>query len=1072
MTLQPISSHYQRMRYISMITIKRIAVIFALSFVHQHTYAITYFVDSELGNDTWSGTLPTKAGSPSSDGPWQSLNRLATAALSPGDVIELQCGSKWVQTLRLKSSGTTDLPITIRPTSPTCGVPPSIDGSQGIDAHNWIRQNHDIYKFSWPNQKFINGSLASGVVGWSSWSAAGDQKLIHETNCPDSIGGCGAFTSSGKPGGSLLNSNNFQVEGGVTYSGGVSLRIPEGNRVKVLVRRGTPPYEPISAALWITGTGAWQKTSIAFTARYGVSNARLDIENPPEGTTFYFRNASLTPAFGEPVGAWVGDLPLLPAYHPNRGHNATRPNSAYATVAADANVVRSPYGGTGSTYLDIDPGLKLPPGVTPIPGNRLRIRTVNWRIDEVTITSVEGNRLNFKPATSYPVRAGHGYFLLGAGGTLDSLGEWLYDASTASASIWPPDENTSAEQIRVSVLEKGVDLSKQSNIIIEGINIRYTGMGIDLTNAQNITINSTSIANTVRKGILTTNAQQINITSNRFWRTGGDAIASFTSSSLSVRENDISESAVAINGGQVWSLPTPTSATIQAGKSASILDNRIKHSAGNGIWTLENGNVEKNAVTDSCLLINDCGGIYVNHASTNTKIVSNLIEGVTGNADGVIDTRTHAVGIYLDDLSTNMKIEGNSITGADFGIQVHNSFKNKVSGNTLFGNRQFQILLQEETNRMRVTGDIYDNAIENNILIPSRPAIAVMKQSSVGPTSDFGTFDGNHYSALLSNRIVGESAATAPYVERRFEEWQATSPNVSNARDGSGKVTNPIGYAASRIAGNNIIPNGKLTSGKLGWSSWNPRLPFGTLELENCTLIGPCLHHTAANSVGLVSSPNFSLKENVWYRVSFDAKTGESGQPFTVLVRRDGSFTNVGYESLMGKFETFTGGVEWTRYTFRFKATKSITAGDPSTGERGARVDFEQTPVGKTLYIGNLEIVPTSALESELNLNIITNASRDSTDIPCPTQDSAPEACANYVRFEDQQPISWPVNLPALSVEVIFTRDPSLVDSDADGIADVQDHCLKTPAAQVTDAVGCALAQIPDNSQNTGTTLP
>ncbi len=1042
-----------------MVIIKKVFVIVALCIV-QNAYATTYYIDSELGNDSWSGKLPIKTGGTSTDGPWQSLNHLANATLSPGDVVELQCGRKWIQTLRLKNSGTSDQPIIIRPISSTCEVRPTIDGSHSVDARNWVSHDTAIYKASWPVQKLQNGSLAEGVAGWTSWSASADQKLIHESSCPDSSSNCAAFTSTVGPGGSIAISNEFLTEGGLAYNGELSLRIPTGVKVKVLVRRGSPPYEPISAMQWLTGTSAWQKINFAFVSPYTVSNARLDIEVPP-GVALHFRGASLKPLLASPIGAWIGDLPLLPAYHPNRGHDATRPNSVYATAVANANAVPSPYGGTGSTYLDIDATLKLPQGITPRPGSRLRIRSAPWRIDEVTVTSVAGNRLNFTPATSYPIRAGQGYFVMGALEMLDSPGEWLYDSSATTAFVWVPDGSTPAGQIRLSVLEKGVDLSNRTHVIIEGIDIRHTGLGIDLTKAENITINSTSITNTVREGIIATNSKQVRITSNRIRRTGGDAISSFTSISLHVAGNDISESAVAVDGDRIWSLPAPTSATIQAGPFASIVDNRISHSAGSGIWALKNSNIENNAVLDSCLLINDCGAIYVNYASPNTKIASNLIDRVSGNVDGVVDTRTHAVGIYLDDLSTKMQIEGNAISWADYGIHVHDAYDNQVNGNTLFGNRQYQILIQEQTNRLRTAGDIHGNKVDGNTLIPNKPAIAMMKQSSIGLTNNFAAFERNHYSALLSSRIVGDSSANGTYVEWRFEEWQASSATVSNTRDSIGKVTNPIGYAASKVTGGSIVPNGKLTAGSTGWSTWNSTPPYSQLNLEDCAAVGPCLHHSAGASPGLVSSPNFSIQADMWYRVSFDAKTAEAGQPFAVMVRRDGTGTNVGYELLMGKSEAFAGQPEWKRYSFSFKATKSVTAGDPATGERGARVDFEKTPVGKVLYLANLEIVPTTALETGLNLQKLTNAGRDAVDIPCPDEDSAPAACANYVRFADQTPVSWPLNLQSLGIEIVFTRDPALIDSDADGIADVQDHCPTTLQGHVTDATGCALAQTP-----------
>lgn len=1038
--------------------IKKLIFIIILATAHQYAHATTYYIDSELGNDLWSGKLRAKAAG--NEGPWQSLNRLAAATLSAGDVVELQCGSKWIQTLRLKSSGTADLPITIRPASAGCSTPPSIDGSQRIDAHGWVRESDAIFNSSWPIQKFQNGTLATGLEGWSSWSASADQKLEYESNCPDSPTGCAAFTTSMKPG-SIAISNNFLVEGGISYNGALVLRIPTGIKVAVLVRRGSPPYEPISAVYWMTGTGSWQKSSFAFTPRSTISNARLDIEVQSQGAKLHFKDASLKAAFMPPLGAWLGDLPLLPASHPNRGHNLDRPDSVYATVSMDANAVPTPYGGAGSTYLEIDSDLKLPEGVMPRPGNRLRIRSAPWRIDEVTITSISGNRLNFAPATSYPVRKGHGYFLLDAAGTLDSPGEWLYDPNKPSISIWTPDGNDPTGQVRVSVLEKGVDLSNRSNIILQGINVRRTGLGIDLTNAKNITINSTTIMDTVREGIYTHNTSQVNITTNRISRTGGDAISSFTSKALRVTGNDISESAVAMTGDRVWSLPAPTQATIMAGSAATIADNRISRSGGNGIWTLADGNIEKNAVLDSCLLLNDCGGIYVNLGSPNSRIASNLIEQVHGNADGVIDTRIHSVGIYLDDLSTNMKIEGNSVAWAEFGIQVHNSYKNNVSSNTLFGNRQFQILMQEQTKRSRANGDIYENNIENNTLVPTTPVIGLMKQSSIGEISDFGTFERNHYSALLSSRVIGQSTPTEPYTELRFEEWQAIAASANMARDASGNVHNPVGYAATKITGVNIVPNGNLVAGNTGWSTWNQTAPVGKLSVQSCDLVGPCLYRSEGASDGLLSSPNFSIKGDVWYRVSFDIRTAESEQPFEVLIRRDGWGTNVGYESLMGRSQFFTGGRGWKRYSFSFKATKSITAGDPMTGERGARVDFQKIPAGRSLYIANLEIAPIAALESALSLRRISNPGRNAEDIACPDEVNGPQACANYVRLSDQQPVSWPVTLPALGTEIVFTRDPSLVDSDADGVADIQDKCPQTFAGEITNATGCALGQSP-----------
>ena len=953
--------------------IKKIVVIFALSIIHHYAYAATYYIDSQLGNDTWSGKVPIGTGTPSTDGPWLSLDRLATATLSPGDVVELQCGSKWIQTLRIKNSGTADRPITIRSSSSTCNTPPSIDGGQRIDAHSWVPYNDAIYKAPWPTQKFENGSLAGGIAGWTSWSTSADQKLAHESNCPDSTTSCAGFTSTLKTGGSIAISNDFLVEGGVRYSGELSLRVPNGAKVKVLVRRGSPPYEAISAVQWITGNSTWQKLSFAFAARYNVPNARLDIEVPNAGVTLHFKNASLKPAFSTPIGAWVGDIPLLPAYHPNRGHDSIRPTSVYANAAADGNAVPNSVGGTGSNYLDIGSTLALPQAIKP--GNRLRIRVAPFHLDEATVTKVEGNRLHFDPPTRYRVLAGQGFFLIGELGMLDSPGEWFYDASTASTYAWAPAGTPPSDQIRLSILEKGIDISNRSNVIIEGINILNTGLGIDLTSTQNVTLRSTSIKSTIREGILATNARYVSIISNRIRQTGGDAISAKDSKTVRVEENDIVESGVTLVGGRVWSLPSTTYAAIFTGPYSRITGNRIDTAASDGIWTLANGVVangvvENNVILNSCLLMNDCGGIYVNYSSPNTRISSNLIEHVSGNVDGLAaNARTHGIGIYLDDNSTQIIVENNTVAWADYGVQVHDSYSNRISGNLLYGNRNNQLWFQEHTKKKFSTGDVHDNHISGNRFFPTTSAAAVNIEGEVGSMTSFGVLSENHYSSLLSQRVVSESWPTHN-LAYTLPEWQkAAGYEGRPLQDAGSSQVVQSGYATFVAAGSNIVPNGGLTNGLHGWTSWNETGLLSTRTHEACPF-GPCLRITAGGSKTLASTPNFSVESGRAYRVSFDARTSSNGNFIAPLVRRGGPIPL--YERLMSASEGYSGSTEWRRYVFVFTATKTVIAGDPTTGDLGARLDFENILPGQIFWIGNVEIVPLRPVENTLRTQLLT----------------------------------------------------------------------------------------------------
>ncbi len=56
-------SHIDPIQKVLMNTIKQFAVIFSLSIAHHHAYATTYYIDSKLGNDMWSGKRNARAAS-------------------------------------------------------------------------------------------------------------------------------------------------------------------------------------------------------------------------------------------------------------------------------------------------------------------------------------------------------------------------------------------------------------------------------------------------------------------------------------------------------------------------------------------------------------------------------------------------------------------------------------------------------------------------------------------------------------------------------------------------------------------------------------------------------------------------------------------------------------------------------------------------------------------------------------------------------------------------------------------------------------------------------------------------
>ena len=112
-----------------MTVLKRIIFIAALFLSPGTVFSATYYIDSARGSDSWSGYYSAPVGNPATDGPWQSLAKLSSFPLKPGDTVALRCGAKWTETLKIPASGTSSAGINVTSYPADCqGLPPTIEG--------------------------------------------------------------------------------------------------------------------------------------------------------------------------------------------------------------------------------------------------------------------------------------------------------------------------------------------------------------------------------------------------------------------------------------------------------------------------------------------------------------------------------------------------------------------------------------------------------------------------------------------------------------------------------------------------------------------------------------------------------------------------------------------------------------------------------------------------------------------------------------------------------------------------------------------------------------------------------
>lgn len=1022
----------------------------------------TYYLDVDSGSDSWTGLLASRNAS-GTDGPWQSLSRVSRQGLVAGDRILLKCGQTWAETLRVNQSGTTSAPIRVGANPSGCSSPPTIEGAIPVPQHSWILDRSSVYRAALPANLVENGILSQSITKWAQWSELGNSTLAFNPNCPGG-GGCLDFTSASGMW-SLIISPNFPLQGAVSYTARFQVHAPAGTHLIAVVRRGGPTnFDRLGLNYSFTANGTWQQMVLPFVASGSAPNARFDIYVAANRVRVMLRDVRVQRPLSAPHQVLMGSRTIRPAHHPNRGFNPMNPQSVFLKNATDSNNVQTA-SGWGSTYVTTGSDLRLPLGTTLTAGLTVHVKSTNWHMDRRTVTSVSGARVGFDPPTRYRVRANWGYFLTGASWMVDSQDEWHFDQN-GQLRVWMPDGAPPGGRISVAALGTGIDLSGQSNIVVEDVKVRGAAVGVSLHRSTAITLDRVEISDTSAEGIDVRESQFCVFRNGIIRKTGLDAISGAVDGSgyakgMQVRDSQVFESGVQRLGGAVISLPGPSWGALNPGEDAIVTGNTVEGTAFIGVRSHGTSTIQRNFIGNTCLTLNDCGGVVANYSGSGSIISGNLIENVIGNLDGTTFAETHAIGIYLDDFADGTAVSDNTVVNGDYGIQIHNAHNNLLSGNTLFGNRRTQLWLQEQSQVVRPPGDIYGNRVESNTFFPTNGSASVLQESELRRPTDFATYRLNAYSGLLSPIIVSEiwPGGSQGYT---LPQWQTAIPGgLHSASDVDGRVVSALGYASFRVTGGNVVPNGNAAQGKIGWTSWNQTAPLTHLVAESCGGI-PCLRFVAGASESLLSTPNFSTTKDQWYRVSFDAKTGLPGQSISVLVRRGGGGT-AGYEPLTSATQLFSGNTQITRYSYVFKAVATVVAGDPITRELGARIDFVRVQPNQTLWVTNVEMVPLSPIEVGLSTALLRNTDTNANvDVGCPDAATAPSRCGQYIRFADGSPVVWPVRLPPLGKDIVYTRDQALLDSDGDGIADSQDSCSSTAAGISVQSNGCAIGQVPN----------
>jgi len=376
--------------------------------------ARVFYVDSVNGRDGNAGT----ANDGTTAGPWQTLSRLQSASLQPGDTVRLVCGSVWNETLAIPASGTAVAPISIAGYPANCANPPVVDGATVVAAGSWTRHAGNVYKTVLPVDRLLgpnliaNGDLEADLKAWSVWSPNRTASLRQATACYD--GNCMELASKADATLNLASSDAFSLSQGKSYYARYAVKAPVGVKVRLTLKRNVTPFDSLGHDRVVTGNGQWQVFEGTFVAVGGNASGRLDVEllaanSSVQVDRLLIATTTQLAGDGAPGQLSGGGGIFLPAHHPNKGYLPGAPQSQYLKIAADADKVVVD-GRSASTYLPTGADLKLPVGAALTPGTKVRVRSRAWVIEDTEIASVSAGRIGLVRPTEYPLSADWGYF--------------------------------------------------------------------------------------------------------------------------------------------------------------------------------------------------------------------------------------------------------------------------------------------------------------------------------------------------------------------------------------------------------------------------------------------------------------------------------------------------------------------------------------------------------------------------------------------------------------------------------------------------------------------------------------
>ncbi|RYY25813.1 MAG: hypothetical protein EOP41_04960, partial [Sphingobacteriaceae bacterium] len=591
-------------------------------------------------------------------------------------------------------------------------------------------------------------------------------------------------------------------------------------------------------------------------------------------------------------------------------------------------------------------------------GGQIIMRKTRWIIDRADITSQGGTTINYTSPTGYTGAKGYGYFIQNHPATLDSEGEWYYNASAKTLRLYTASDPNKS-QVRASIIETLVKIAGQSNLSFTGL--RFTGAmsaAMQISAAQNIKISNCELLFSGKNAVDATGTTGLTITGTLINYTANNAISINGGSSSTLSNNQLK------NTGTVAGMGDNGDGTyegIAISGDNNLISGNVIDSTGYIPLSFSGNNVtvKNNVISNFTLTKDDGGGIYTWNNSSNPpqntgRIVSGniVINGIGAPAGTDNTSKAYAHGIYMDDNAGQVEISGNTVSNcATYGLYVHNAHDLLIKQNTLYNNAITQLVMEHDN--VAADKPIYNCTVTGNILVAKQASqLAAEYKTKDNDIANFGTFDQNYYYRPLDNDLVigvlQQVNGTYSYRNLSVASWKLLYGKDANAVVSAHNVP---AYTVSAVTGSNQYANGTFDSNIGGlyayasanncstsWSSGN--LDGGALKVSFSSATNSSNYGSVIIGIGGVTAGKT-------YRLKFSMLGTNTGQALTTYLRQStGNYADLSARSALT--------ISSSRVEKEFVFTATAT-------ESNASIVFDVPEQSAALYLDNIKLEQVTA---------------------------------------------------------------------------------------------------------------